>query len=142
MSEQKATPRNSGGSRRGAQAVAGVAGAVACLGIGGAAGARSAATHATASPATTSVTQPTYPTIAVGWGDDDGREQWGTVPGTGQISGQPGVGIVPPTTGSGGSAVATTSLMANATMPSATGATATANPVGLMPATRTARGAR
>jgi hypothetical protein len=34
MSEQEATPKNTRGTRRGTQAVAGVAGAAACLAIG------------------------------------------------------------------------------------------------------------
>jgi hypothetical protein len=122
MSEQKATPKNTRGTRRGTQAVAGVAGAATCLAIGWAVGARSAGTHATASRATTAptLTQPTYPMIPGGDDDEDPGVQWGTVPVTGLTPAQPGTGIVPPSTGSGGSAVAATSVTTNAVAPTTT----------------------
>jgi hypothetical protein len=108
MSEQNATRKSTvGGTRRGTQAVAGVAGAVACLGIGWAVGVRSAAAQTTPTPTTTSITQPTYLTVPRGWDDDDGPAiQWGTVPGSGLTSAQPGTGVVPASTVSGGSTVA------------------------------------
>jgi hypothetical protein len=121
MSEQKATPKNTRGTRRGTQAVAGVAGAAACLAIGWAVGARSAGTHPTASRGTTTpaLTQPTYPMIPAG-DDEDPGVQWGTVPGTGLTPAQPGTGMVPPSTGSGGSAVAATSVTTNTVAPTMT----------------------
>jgi hypothetical protein len=128
MSEQKATPKNTRGTRRGTQAIAGVAGAAACRAIGWAVGARSAGTHAAASRATTTpaLTQPTYPTIRGGWDDDEGPGvQWGTVPGTGLTPAQPGTGIVPPSTGSGGSGVAATSVTTNAIAPTTTAVSST-----------------
>src|SRR5512132_1192710 len=128
MSEQKAIPKNTRGTRRGTQAVAGVAGAAACLAIGWAVGARTAGTHATVSRATTApaVTLPTYTTIPGGWDDEEGPGvQWGTVPGTGLTPAQPGTGIVPPSTGSGGSAVAATSVTTNAVAPTTTAVSST-----------------
>jgi hypothetical protein len=125
MTERNATPKSTGGSRRGAQAVAGIASAVACLGIGWAAGARSAAAHAAPSVATTTITQPTAPTTPA-WGDDDGPGiQWGTAPGTGLTPAQPGTGIAPPSTGSGGSTVAATTAATNPGTPTTNAATPT-----------------
>src|SRR5512132_892822 len=119
MSEQKATPKNTRGTRRATQAVAGVAGAAACLAIGWAVGARSAGTHATASRTATAptLTQPTYAMIPGGDDDEDPGVQWGTVPVTGLTPAQPGTGIVPPSTGTGGSAVAATSVTTKAVAP-------------------------
>jgi hypothetical protein len=126
MSEQKATPKNNRGTRRATQAVAGVAGAAACLAIGWAVGARSAGTHATASRAATAprLTQPNYAMIP-GGDDEDPGVQWGTVPVTGLTPAQPGTGIVPPSTGSGGSAVAATSVTTNAVAPMTTAVSST-----------------
>jgi hypothetical protein len=128
MSEQKATPKNTRGTRRGTQAVAGVAGAAACLAIGWGVGPPTAGTHATASQATTApaLTLPTYTTIPGGWDDEEGPGvQWGTVPGTGLTPAQPGTGTVPPSTGSGGSAVAATSVTTNAVAPMTTAVSST-----------------
>ena len=134
MSEQKATSKSTGGARRNAQAFAGVASAVACLGIGWAVGIRSAATRLTPAPVAAPITQPIVPTLPVRSGDDDeGRIQWGTVPGSGLAPAQPGTGISPPSTGSGGSTVAPTTSVPAAT----TSVPATTTSI---PATTTATG--
>ena len=116
MTEQRVPSKSTGGARRGAQAVAGIASAVACLGIGWAVGIRSAVARATPTPVSIPITQPFVPTVPSGSGDDNGgRVQWGTVPGSAVTSAQPGTGISPPSTGSGGSTVATTSALAPTT---------------------------
>ena len=116
MTEQRVPSKSTGGARRGARAVAGIASAVACLGIGWAVGIRSAVARATPTPVSIPITQPFVPTVPSGSGDDNGgRVQWGTVPGSAVTSAQPGTGISPPSTGSGGSTVATTSALAPTT---------------------------
>jgi hypothetical protein len=115
MSQQQATRKGRAGSgRRGTQAVAGVAGAVACLGIGWAVGVRSASAHATTPTQVTLPAQQPNFTIP-DEGDDTPGFQWGTVPGNGLTPAQPGAGAVPPTTGSGGSTVATSNVAPSTT---------------------------
>lgn len=125
MGEQP-TPKGRGrGANKTTRAAAGVAGALAFLGIGWAMGARSVTIQP---PATTiangpTTAVPTYPTVPYPgeWGDEDGG-QWGTIPQPGTVlPAQPGTGgVVPPTTGSGGSSVGGTSLTTtNATVPQA-----------------------
>lgn len=148
MSEQKVTTKQPGGTRRSSQAVAGVAGAVACLGIGWAVGVRSASAHATPTPVAAPITQPIVPALPAGSGeeDDGGGVQWGTLPASGLTPAQPGVGITPPSTGSGGSTVAaTTSVPAPTTNAPATTTNTpaiTTNPVRLTNANATAGGQR
>lgn len=130
MSEQPGTKGRARGTSKASQAAAGVAGALAFLGIGWVMGARTA-TPATAAPATTGASSGIQVVPVPGaWGDDDGPQtQWGTVPQPGTLSpAQPGTGgVVPPTTGSGGSGVAGASVITpNATTGAATTATSSA----------------
>lgn len=138
MSEQPTTNARGRGASKATRAAAGVTGALAFLGIGWAIGARSVtvqpATAPIANGPTTGVpTYPTYPTVPYPgeWGDEDGgQSQWGTIPQTGTVPlpAQPGTGgVVPPTTGSGGSSVGGTSLTTtSATAPQTTATTASA----------------
>ncbi len=125
MSEQPTTKPRARGSNKATQAAAGVAGALAFLGIGWVMGSRSVTVQPASTPAATGpiAAVPTYPTVPYPgeWGDDDGPQtQWGTIPqpGSGLVPAQPGTGgVVPPTTGSGGSSVAGASVTtANATV--------------------------
>jgi hypothetical protein len=148
MSEQKATSKSSGDARRATQALVGVGSAVACLAIGWAVGIRSAVSRTTPTPVAIPITQPIVPTLPVGSGDDnEGGVQWGTLPGSGLTPAQPGVGIAPPSTGSGGSTVAAaTSALApaaSAPAPATTSAPApTTNTVSLTTAKATGGGQR
>jgi len=106
MSDQPATKGRTRGTSKATQAAAGVAGALAFLGIGWTMGARTASQHASAQAATSPTTGLPATQIPGEWDDENG--QWGTIqlPGAGLSPAQPGTGgIVPPTTGSGGSSV-------------------------------------
>jgi hypothetical protein len=114
MSEQPATKGRAHGTNKATRAAAGVAGALAFLGIGWAMGARSTVSPATVPAAGAITGTPIYPSTPLPgeWEGDDGQRQWGTIQlPAGLTPAQPGTGtVVPPTTGSGGSGVAATSV--------------------------------